>query len=315
MSGRAYELVDSMSGSVSTEQEAFEVQEVKRRFVVGQFAGFNAVKGFMDGFTPRYAIDAGVQLYWTRTQLDIKSIGNQYFDVTATYRTLQPSTAAAGGDDGGGGGGGGGGGPNVSAGSIGWDTTGRTEHITQALSETGYPEGVTYFEEAINVSGDQVNGIDVVRPSMRYTETWLLPAQLAMSPSFMSGVHRLTGTVNAAQFRAFEPGEALFLGAKGQWSGDSPFVAVTFDFECRPNQDDFYVKGIPPFPKKGWEYVWIRYQPEGGMDIVRRPMAAYKNRLYREVPWGPLIIAGESIGAAQVGVAGARPFQGLPQGF
>jgi hypothetical protein len=131
----------------------------------------------------------------------------------------------------------------------------------------------------------------------------------------MSGVHRLTGTVNAAQFRAFEAGEALFLGAKGQWSGDSPFVAVTFDFECRPNQDDFYVKAIPPFEKKGWEYVWIRYQPEGGMDIVRRPMAAYKNRVYREVPWDALLIAGRSIGGARTGTAGARPYQGLPQGF
>lgn len=313
MSTVAYELVDSMSGSVTTEQESFEVQECKRRFVVGQFTGFNAVKSFMDGFAPRYAIDDGVQLYWTRTQLDIKSIGNKYYDVTATYRTLQPSVAPTGDD--GGDNNNGGGGSHLSAGSIGWDTTGRTEHITQALGETGYPDGVTYFEEAINVSGDAVQGIDVVRPSMKYTETWLLPATLAMSPSFMNGVHRLTGTVNASPFRAFAAGEALFLGAKGQWSGDSPFVAVTFEFECRPNVNDFYVKAIPPFPKKGWEYVWVRYQPEGGMDIVRRPIAAYKNTLYHERAWDALVIAGRSIGGAKSGRRRTAPQPGLPQGF
>lgn len=311
---RVYELSDSMSGSLTTELESAEVREVKRRYVVGQAASFNAVVEAMDAYTPRYAAEPPA-LYWTRSSLDVKAIGNKYFDVTATYRTLVPTAAVLQESSEQQGGGGGGGAPPPAAGSVAWDTTGRTEHITQALSEERYPGDATDFEEAINVSGDSVQGLDVVRPGMRYTETWIIPAATAMSATFVQAVHRLTGTVNELPFRSFDPGECLFLGARGQWSGDSPYVAVAFEFEARPNVDDFYVKGIEPFAKRGWEYVWIRYQPEGGADIIRRPIAVYKNRVYREAVWDSMLIAGRSIAATRSGSRGRAPLAGLPQGF
>lgn len=315
MSVRVYELADSMSGTLTTELESAEVREVKRRYVVGQAASFNDVVDQMDTYTPRYAAEPPA-LYWTRTSLEVKAIGNAYFDVTATYRTLVPVASVlqeSSGEEGGGGGGGGGTPP--AAGSVGWDTTGRTEHITQALSEERFPPDAQDFEEAINVSGESVQGLDVVRPGMRYTETWIIPTATAMSAAFVRAVHRLTGTVNEAPFRSFDPGECLFVGARGQWSGDSPYVAVSFEFEARPNVDEYYVKGIDPFPKQGWEYVWIRYQPEGGQAIIRRPIAAYKNRVYRLAVWDSLLIAGRSVAATVAARRGRDPLQGLPQGF
>jgi hypothetical protein len=293
-----------MSGSVVSEQEGAEVKEAKRRFLMGRCQGYNDVVERANAYCPRYLLDEYTGDYWVRRRLDVNGIGNAYFDVTANYSTLVP---AYGGGDGGGGGGGGG---NFVPGTIAWDTTGHTEHITQAFDESVFPDSEPSFEAAINVSGNSVEGIDVVRPAMRYSETWILPVSTALDPSFVNAVYRLTGTVNANQFRAFSPGEALFMGGRGQWQGDQPYVAVSFEFECRPNIEVILSPGLPGvmFQKKGWEYYWIRYQTDSqDGTLIRRPQAAYLNRIYEQKPWGDLQI----VSAAPPGRP-TRPSSGTP---
>jgi hypothetical protein len=132
---------------------------------------------------------------------------------------------------------------------------------------------------------------------MRYSETWMFPSAAAFGEQYLGTVHRLTGTVNIAKFRAFDPGEALFVGARCQWQGDQPFCSITFDFECRPNVTHFYVKGTAQFPKEGWEYVWVRYEGDvNGGALVRRPLFVYKNKIYNKAAWSPLLITTESVG-------------------
>ncbi len=303
MSIKCWEMQDSMSGSIANDLESGETRTVKRRYLIGQCDGFNVAAEEVTKYAPRYVNGDGFGLYWVRRQLDVTGIGNRYFDCVATYETLV-ANASGGGDSSSG---------SPAAGSVAWDTTGNTEHITQGLTaETSIPANAPYFHGALNVSGDSVNGVDVVRPALKYSETWILPASVAVSVSFVGSVYGCTGTVNSETFRAFAPGEALFIGARGQWSGDSPTVAVTFDFQCRPNKDSVYVEGLTGIAKKGWQHLWIRYEAESDSGtIVRKPIAAYVNDVYESKSWAGLLIGSQLIGQAKTPVVPVTPEQGL----
>jgi hypothetical protein len=306
MSVTVYEMLDSMSGSVSNDFEAGETREVRRSYVIGQCESFNDVVNKIEPYVPEYVQNDGTGIYWRRAKLDIAGIGNKYFQATATYSTLLPKGS-------GGGGGGGGPGPSdtdVAPGSIAWDTTGHTEHITEARFQQRYPETAPNFGDALNVSGDTVNGLDVVRPCLRYSETWIFPTRVAISASFLGAVYELTGTVNLEPFRAFKAGEALFMGARATWQGDLPYVAVTFDFEARPNVDDFSVKVADnPQPiqiqKAGWEYVWYLYETkENNNRLVQQVAAFYVAKLYEGRLWRRLLIGGQQIAQGRNGLPG-----------
>lgn len=305
MSGiRCYEMSDSMSGSVTNEQEQGEQREVRRRYVIGQCQGFNDVVSQISQYAPPYVASDGAGIYWVRRRLDVTGIGNRWFDCTAVYETLLPKT---GDDDGGGD-------NNFVPGSIAWDTTGHTEHITTARGggERSYPGGAPYFHEALNVSGDSVQGMDIVSPAMRYAETWILGVDVALDTSYVGQIYRLTGTTNLSPFRAFARGECLFLGARAQWPGDVPYVAVTFEFEARANDDAFNVPGVASFSKKGWDHVWIRYEDAtDSKAIVKKPTAAYVNKPYIEMDWSPLRLTNQQIGNRRTGRQPASPEPGI----
>lgn len=284
-----YETLDSMSGRVSNDLEEGETREVRRSYVIGQCIGFNDVVAQIEAYAPTYVNGDGAGIYWRRANLDISGIGNKYFAVTATYATLIPKTD---------GGSGGGQGQSIVPGSIAWDTTGHTEHITQSISQSRFPAGAPDFEGAINVSGNTVNGLDVVRPCLRYSETWIVAASLAISPAFIGAIYSRTGTVNLNAFRAFDPGEVLFMGARATWQGDLPYVAVTFDFEARPN-GEWYSEGFGEVvQKEGWQYLWLLYETAPNANrLIQRPIAAYRETVYEKMEWSGLLIGDRVIAA------------------
>jgi hypothetical protein len=293
---RIWEKLDSMSGEVINESESGQIETVRRSYVMGRVESFNQAVALMNTYAPAYVNTDGSGKYWSRKRLSLTGIGNYYWDCLAEYQTLE--TKGSGPE----GGGGEGEEPEDPAtrivpGSIAWDTTGRTERIYQALDETVYPNTQPSFDRAINVNANGVEGVDIVRPGMRYSETWIFPAALAMSDAYIRAVETLTGTLCLVKFRAFEVGECLFMGARCNWNGDQPFASITFDFDCRPNvaaftvNSDAYGDAIAPFSKLGWEYVWIRYQDDVADDVLlRRPIAAYKNRVYEFDNWAGLKI-------------------------
>ena len=300
MSYTVYELRDSESGSVESELESGEVWNVTKKYLIGQCpGGMGEVKDAVAGYLPKYwQSPVG---YWRRKSLGIKGVGKQCFEVTGEYTTLTPITNA---DDGGGGGSQNDSNSQFVPGSIAWDTTGSTEHITSALGERVIGgAGGEDFGGAINVQGTAVQGIDKVVPAMKYSETWVMPAQVGMAVDFVKSVYTLTGTVNASQFRAFSPGEALFMGARAQWSGDQPYTTVTFDFQCRANNPAFYVKGIAPTNREGWEFPWVVYRPgsTGAGFLVQNPACIVIDTIYEKKDWGGLRITATTPGARRTG--------------
>ena len=301
MSYTVFELRDSESGSVDNENfESGEVWNVTKKYIIGQCPdGLVEVTDAIAGYLPRYR--QSPVGYWRRKGIAIKGIGKQCFECTGEYTTLVPVGSATGG---------GGGAQNDSnyqflPGSIAWDTTGSTEHISSALGERVVGGDTDNFEGAINVQGTSVQGIDKVVPAMKYSETWIMPAQLGLSVDFVKAVYTLTGTVNASQFRAFSPGEALFLGARAQWSGDQPYTTVTFDFNARANNPAFYVKGLPQTTKEGWEFPWVVYAPFSSASglLVQKPRSLVIDTIYEKKDWTPLKFTSSTPGSRRTGTS------------
>lgn len=293
-----YELRDSESGSVENENEGGEVWNVTKRYLIGQCpGGFGEAKEAIAEYLPRYwDAPAG---YFRRKGITIKGVGRQCFECTGEYTTLIPMLGEDAGGEGQQ--------PEDTRqfvpGSIAWDAIGVTENVKSALGEKVYGGTDTPdFSYAINVDKGNVQGTDKVVPSMKYSETWIVPTSVAMDYEFVGAVYSLTGTVNSAKFRAFQPGEALFLGARAQWNGDQPYTTVTFDFQARPNNDNFYVKGIGPVKREGWEFPWVHYADEtnAGM-LVQIPKHLILNTIYEKKDWSPLLIVDKTPGAKQKG--------------
>lgn len=99
----------------------------------------------------------------------------------------------------------------------------------------------------------------------------------------------LTGRVNHAPFKGFAAGEVLFLGASGSQRGQEDWE-VTFSFAASPNVTGLAVGQITGIAKKGWEYLWVRY--EDAVDahtLVKQPAAAYVEQVY---PYGDFALLG-----------------------
>lgn len=176
-----------------------------------------------------------------------------------------------------------------------FDTSGGTQHKTQAYSvgsgstlnfEYRYPSSATNMSGAIGVDDSGVQGVDVVVPALTWTETYDVPSRY-VSSGYIRNVAKLTGTVNSAAFRGFEGGEVLFLGASGsqEWDeekGDGPWQ-LSFKFSASENQTGITMGSITGIQKKGWHYLWVRYEPSvSGNSLLQQPKAVYVSKVYQD---------------------------------
>ena len=183
-----------------------------------------------------------------------------------------------------------------------FDTSGGTQHITQAtggtvttvggttttsVTERKYPPGsAPSMNSAIGVDGQSVNGVDIVVPALSWTETYDVPAAY-VTAAYIKGVAGLTGTVNNAAFRTFAAGEVLFMGCSGsqEWDdqkGNGPW-SLSYKFVASPNVTAQTIGDITGVEKKGHEYLWVRYEDSvSENELVKKPKYVYVNKVYRD---------------------------------
>ena len=154
--------------------------------------------------------------------------------------------------------------------TLSFDTTGGTQHITQAKEHisTTYYEGDTPpdFQGAIGVTDDSVEGCDITVPVFSFSVTKYM-SKSAMTAEYVGYLFTLTGKTNSEAVSitvngltlSFATGELLFLGASGSARGDDSWE-VTFRFAASPNATDIPVGGITVPAKGGWEYLWVQYK-------------------------------------------------------
>jgi hypothetical protein len=168
-----------------------------------------------------------------------------------------------------------------------FDTGGGTQHITQSLETRGAyaASGVTApdFRGAIGVKEDAVEGVDVAAPVYHFTETHFKPDD-EVTLAYRGALFRLTGRTNDAAFKGLDAGECLFLGASGSKRGDGDWE-IQFRFAALPNKTDLAVGDITGIAKKGWDYLWVRYEDAedaAARALVKKPVAAYVEKVYEE---------------------------------
>jgi len=186
--------------------------------------------------------------------------------------------------------------PQTGDSSFSFDTGGGTQHITQSLATVGAysvdgppPD----FRGAVGVTRDSVDGVDITVPVYNFTETHYIATGL-VTTAYKAALFYLTGQVNNATFRGFAPGEVLFLGASGSKRGPDDWE-ITYRFAASPNVAGLAVGDMTGIAKRGWEYLWVRYEDvedTTAMALVKRPVAVYVEQVY---PYGNF--AGLGIGA------------------
>lgn len=181
-----------------------------------------------------------------------------------------------------------------------FDTGGATQHITQALTVEGFPQGEQRFwtgspaapnmNGAIGVDGETVQGVDIVVPQLTWTETYDVP-NLYVKADYIKAVSGLTGSVNNAAFRGFAAGEVLFMGCSGsqQWDsdkGDGPWN-LSYKFVASANQGAgktfpaITIGAIAGIEKDGHDYLWVRYEPDvQSQTLLKKPKFVYVNKVY-----------------------------------
>ncbi|MCS7168060.1 MAG: hypothetical protein RMI91_12010 [Gemmatales bacterium] len=70
------------------------------------------------------------------------------------------------------------------------------------------------------------------------------------------------------------------MGASGSQRGQDDWE-ITFSFAASPNATGLTVGEITDIEKKGWEYLWVRYQDiEDENVLVKQPAAVYVEQVY-----------------------------------
>ena len=173
-----------------------------------------------------------------------------------------------------------------------FDTTGGTQHMTQAYAESRFGANAPDQRKAIGVDSNGVNGVDVVVPQLQWQESYDVP-NAYVTATYVRGLAGITGTTNSSAFRGFEAGEVLFIGCSGsqEWDdqkGKGPW-SLSFRFVASKNVTGEPIGDISGVSKKGHEYLWVRYEDAVDSNVLlKKPKAVYVNKVYKESDFSAL---------------------------
>lgn len=174
--------------------------------------------------------------------------------------------------------------PETGDSSYSFETAGGTQHITQSIETIASyaAEGTAPdFDGAIGVTKDSVEGVDITLPIFNFSETHYFDDE-DVTDSYKALLFHKTGMYNNDSFKGFDPGEVLFLGASGSKRGQGDWE-ISFRFAASQNRTDIMVGSIGPISKKGWEYLWVRYEDSEDTTanaLIKKPVAAYVEKVY-----------------------------------
>lgn len=290
------ERFDSGGGTLSVNTDGVESRSVELRFQVHSLSGYREAEQKGRDIAARYY--SGHR----RSQIRCTAIGAGWYEIEIGYDNagvLQQGGIAsrvetnADGFD-------------IVPGGLSFDTTGQTERVFQAWTDSAYPTAYqgkykrdsdpeepwnTYG--ALNVNENSVQGAEVTVPGFNFTETWTFPSEYVLGRTesqrtkttpYLKTLYDMTGTVNGNKFRIFETGELLFMGARGDISPSSATVTITFSFSARANRTNFMVNDIKVARKEGWDLLWIEYESRADTSrILKFPRYVFVDKIY---PYG-----------------------------
>ncbi len=106
--------------------------------------------------------------------------------------------------------------------------------------------------------GSPPEGVEVFEPNASFSETHWLPAA-SMTETYLRTILRIVGKISNASFRGWDAEEVLCTGVSGTKRGADDWE-VSFRFGVKEHQSGMTVAGISGIDKKGWQFLWPRYE-------------------------------------------------------
>ena len=200
-----------------------------------------------------------------RNEITGEMVGPEEWDINVVYGTVPPPSWMGAGQ-------------TVSEWSFSIDE--QTTHYTQSLTTVNSYAATgtaTDHKGAVNVQPDgTVDGYDASVSSLTWTETLYLPWG-QWGATYLATLQATAGRWNSTAFRIWAAGELLLRRVRGRPAGTS-YVQIEFDFAVEPNVADLTVGAITGIDKRGWDLLWIEYEPVDDSTsnaIAGRPKHAY----------------------------------------
>lgn len=168
---------------------------------------------------------------------------------------------------------------------IGFDTTGGSVRVRTSRDTTSYVRAgrtAPDYKGAIEVSGDEPQGVDVTIPALKLIFKYKWPKG-TFGLAQAKAVASITGSTNDASWQTFDEGELLFLGASGEIDAALP-TDVTYSFAASANATLSIGGIITGIAKKGHQHLWVKFEDvvdATAKKTVQQPLAAYVETLYK----------------------------------
>lgn len=171
----------------------------------------------------------------------------------------------------------------------GFSTQGGTIRLTQSKLTTRYPAAAPNFNGGIGFSNGEMQGVDIVIPTMKLQATYRWPKN-TFTTAHANILAAMTGTINSAPWQGYAAGELLYLGSTGDIVPGLP-TEVTYEFAASANASGLSIGSIAGITKAGHDYLWVLYEDDedtAAKKLVKKPLAAYVERVYTPVAFTAL---------------------------
>lgn len=135
------------------------------------------------------------------------------------------------------------------------------------------------------------DGVKLDSSVCTFSEThWFPPARI--TAAWKIRVASMYKKINSKPFRGFDPGDVRFEGCSASRAGNDPadYWQVTFKFAVQLNNRQLpqQIGDLGSIVKRGWDYLWVRYQEDfaqdndGKMYTTKKPVAAFVEQVFEE---------------------------------
>lgn len=174
----------------------------------------------------------------------------------------------------------------------GFDATGGTIRLYASQNTATFPRAgrtAPNFRGLIGVKDGDPEGVDVTIPALRLNYRYKWPANV-INNAYVKACAGLVGSCCSGSFDSYGPGELLFLGLQGEIVDNLP-TEITYAFAASADVSGLTIGDITGIAKGGHDYLWIAYEEvadSAAKKSVKRPLAAYVERVYRRLSWSGL---------------------------
>ena len=119
--------------------------------------------------------------------------------------------------------------------------------------------------------GEEPQGVEIYEPVHTESETHIIAAS-SITSGYKAAIKTVVGKTNNAAFKGHSAGECLMQSVSGQRRGADDWE-LNFRWAVKENQTSLNVAGITVASRKGWQYLWPRYQlkkDEAGAPVLTR---------------------------------------------